>query len=225
MKYGIIGALSEEIALVLEKMTVTATHKRLGTVFYEGVIGRHEVVLVCCGIGKVNAALAAHTVIAEYDARAVINIGIAGAMAKGLDTMDVVLSTEAAFHDQDAVMLQYYPNTEFFQADKQLLTLAETACQSVSLYGKYIKGRVITGDVFVNDRDTKEKLVDRYQPACTEMEGAAIAHAAFSNETPFLIIRTMSDSADDNADEKYDHFIEDAARQSASIVLKMLELA
>ena len=88
-----------------------------------------------------------------------------------------------------------------------------------------ICGRIVTGDVFVNDRAVKQDLIERFAPSCTEMEGAAIAHASYVNGTPFLIIRTMSDSADDNADTAYDNFIEAAARQSASIVLKMLELA
>lgn len=225
MRYGIIGALNEEVALVLEKMTVTSSKEMLGTTFYTGFVGEHEVVLVCCGIGKVNAAICAHTVIREFHADVVVNIGIAGAMAHGLRTMDVVFSTEAGFHDQDAIMLKYYPRKEFFAADAKLIALCEQACKAVPLHGKALAGRIISGDVFVNDRATKEKLIELYAPLCTEMEGAAIAHACYMNDTPFLIIRTMSDAADDNADESYDNFIEDAARQSAGIVLKMLELA
>lgn len=225
MKYGIIGALDAEVALVREKMNVTASQQMLGTTFITGTLGRHEVVLVCCGIGKVNAAVCAHTVIREFGAEAVINIGIAGAMAHGLHVMDVVLSTEAGFHDQDPVMLKYYPQKEFFPADAKLLALGERACGECELHGNYCTGRIVTGDVFVNDAATKQRLVERYAPACTEMEGAAIAHACYMNATPFLIIRTMSDSADDEADCSYDNFIDDAAHQSARIVLKMLELS
>ena len=224
MKIGIIGALSEEVRLVREKMAVSSQQELLGTTFYMGHFENHEIVLVCCGVGKVNAAACAQTVIREFGAEAVINIGIAGAMAHGLRAMDVVISSEAAFHDQDAIMLKYYPQREFFEADPRLIALCKRACEESSLHGKAICGRVITGDVFVNDRETRDRLFSRYSPACTEMEGAAIAHVCYMNQVPFLIIRTMSDAADDEADESYDNFIEDAAQQSAGIVLKMLEL-
>ena len=139
--------------------------------------------------------------------------------------MDVVISTEAAFHDQSPIMEKYYPYKKFFEADPALARLCCRACGELPLHGRYLCGRIVTGDVFVNDRAVKQDLIERFAPSCTEMEGAAIAHASYVNGTPFLIIRTMSDSADDNADTAYDNFIEAAARQSASIVLKMLELA
>ena len=199
MVYGIIGALDEEIALVKEKMTSIEEHRLYGRSFYTGRIGQKNVVLVCCGVGKVNAALFANAVIREFKADAVINIGIAGAIGAGIGVMDVVLSTDAVFHDQDEIMVKYYPFCKYFKADETLLSLAKAACEQVPLHGKVT--------------------------CCTEMEGAAIAHASYVNDTPFLIIRTMSDSADDGADESYDNFIDTAAHQSAAIVLKMLELA
>lgn len=225
MKYGIIGALDVEISLVREKMNVTGEKKMLGSTVYSGTVFGQEIVLACAGMGKVNAALCAHTLIREFGAEAVINIGIAGAMAQDMHTMDVVIGTELRFHDQDPCMVKYYPFTEVFYADKALAALAEKACAAVELCGKVRSGRVITGDVFVNDAATKARLVERFSPLCTEMEGAAIAHAAFVNQVPFLVIRTMSDSADDGADNSYDNFIDMAAHQSADIILKMLELA
>ena len=225
MTYGIIGALEEEVALVREKMTDVAGRELYGRTFYTGRIGKKEIVLVCCGIGKVNAALFANAVIREFHADAVINVGIAGAVAPGIGVMDVVISTEAAFHDQSPIMEKYYPYKKFFEADPALARLCCRACGELPLHGRYLCGRIVTGDVFVNDRAVKQDLIERFAPSCTEMEGAAIAHASYVNSTPFLIIRTMSDSADDNADTAYDNFIEAAARQSASIVLKMLELA
>ena len=91
--------------------------------------------------------------------------------------------------------------------------------------GRYRTGRIVSGDVFVNDAAVKQSIRDRYEPDCVEMEGAAIGHAAFMYEKPYLVIRTMSDAADDNADETYDDFIGEAARTSATIILKMLDLA
>ena len=139
--------------------------------------------------------------------------------------MDVVLSTEAAFHDQDEVMVKYYPFRRSFQADPALLALAQMACEGVTIHGKVVSGLIVSGDRYVTDNAIKQSLRERFAPCCTEMEGAGIAHASFVNDTPFLIIRTMSDSADEGADDSYDNFIDVAAHQSAAIVLKMLELA
>lgn len=225
MRYGIIGALEEEVRLVREKMDVTGEKKLLCGTIYSGTVFGQEIVLACAGMGKVNAALCAHTLIREFGAEAVINIGIAGAMAQEMHTMDVVIGTELRFHDQDPCMVKCYPFTDVFYADKTLAALAEKACSAVGLCGKFRSGRVITGDIFINDAATKARLVERFSPLCTEMEGAAVAHAAFVNQVPFLVIRTMSDSADDGADNSYDNFIDVAANQSASIILKMLELA
>lgn len=223
MIYGIIGALDEEVALVREKMTAVEEHTLYGRTFYTGSIGEKSIVLVCCGVGKVNAALFANAVIREFHAEAVINIGIAGAIGAGIGVMDVVLSTEAAFHDQDEVMVKYYPYCKSFRADPTLLALAQKACEGVTLHGKVATGLIISGDQYVTDSAVKQSLRERFNPCCTEMEGAGIAHACYVNNTPFLIIRTMSDSADDEADNSYDNFIDAAAHQSAAIVLKMLE--
>ena len=225
MRYGIIGALDEEIALVKEQMTEVKEHKLYGRSFYTGRIGKKEIVLVCCGVGKVNAALFANAVIREFHAEAVINIGIAGAIGAGIGVMDVVLSTEAAFHDQDEVMVKYYPFRRSFQADPALLALAQMACEGVTIHGKVVSGLIVSGDRYGTDNAIKQSLRERFAPCCTEMEGTGIAHASFVNDTPFLIIRTMSDSADEGADDSYDNFIDVAAHQSAAIVLKMLELA
>ena len=149
MRYGIIGALDEEIALVKEQMTEVKEHKLYGRSFYTGRIGQKDIVLVCCGVGKVNAALFANAVIREFHAEAVINIGIAGAIGAGIGVMDVVLSTEAAFHDQDEVMVKYYPFGRSFQADPALLALAQMACEGVTIHGKVVSGLIVIVATFI----------------------------------------------------------------------------
>lgn len=225
MVWGILGALDTEIALIKEKMAVHREVKKFGTTFYEGTLGGKDIVLVCCGIGKVNAAVCASTVLSEFGADRIVNVGIAGAMKPGLRIMDLVIGNETGFHDQDPIMLNYYPNREFFKADPSLVALCEAACRSIGdLQGKFFTGRIMSGDVFVNSAAVKQQINDKYAPLCVEMEGASIAHTAYMYGKPFLIIRTMSDSADDNADESYDNFIDVAAHQSAAIILKMLEI-
>lgn len=226
MKWGILGALDAEVALIRNKMTITSETPMFGTVFYEGTVGREQIVLVCCGVGKVNAAVCAAAVMNQFEADCIINIGIAGAMEHGLKILDVVISSEVGFHDQDEVMLKYYPKRAFFPADSSLASLCERACQALpEMEGRFRHGRIVSGDVFVNDAAVKQSINERYAPACVEMEGAAIGHAAYMYRKPYLVIRTMSDAADDAADTSYDNFIDEAAHTSASIVLKMLELS
>lgn len=226
MVWGILGALDAEIALIREQMEITKQEDRFGTTFYFGTVHGKSVVLACCGVGKVNAAVCAAYVLGTCGADCVVNVGIAGAMKPGLHMLDVVISEEVGFHDQDTVMLDYYPKRAFFQADPALAALCDRACSEIPrLAGKYLHGRIASGDQFVSETAVKQSINDRYAPACVEMEGAAVGHAAFMYEKPFLVIRTMSDAADDDADETYDNFIDEAAKTSAEIILHMLTLA
>lgn len=226
MKWGILGALDAEIERIRSQMTITAETPLLGTVFYEGNVYGHNIVLVCCGVGKVNAAVCAAAAIDKFGADCIVNVGIAGAMGHDLRMLDVVISNEVGFHDQDSVMLNYYPKRAFFPADTQLIALCDRACAAIpQMEGRWHHGRIVSGDRFVGDAQTKQSINERYAPACVEMEGAAIGHTAFMFDKPYLVIRTMSDAADDNADETYDNFIDDAAQTSAAIILKMLDLS
>lgn len=226
MKWGILGALDAEIELIRSQMTITAETPMFGTIFYEGTVHEHSIVLVCCGVGKVNAAVCAATVMDKFGAGCIINVGIAGAMAHGLHMLDIVISSEVGFHDQDDVMLDYYPKRAFFPADPSLAALCERACSAMpETANRFRCGRIVSGDRFVSDTATKQSINARYAPACVEMEGAAVGHAAFMFGKPYLVIRTMSDAADDAADETYDNFIEEAAQTSAAIILKMLDLS
>ena len=226
MVWGILGALDAEIALIREQMEIEKQEDRFGTTFYFGTVHGKSVVLACCGVGKVNAAVCAAYVLGTCGADCVVNVGIAGAMKPGLHMLDVVISEEVGFHDQDTVMLNYYPKRAFFQADPALAALCDRACSEIPrLTGKYLHGRIASGDQFVSETAVKQSINERYAPACVEMEGAAVGHAAFMYEKPFLVIRTMSDAADDNADDTYDNFIDEAAKTSAEIILHMLALA
>ncbi len=222
MVWGILGALDEEVALIASQMHITRTTHMLGTTFHVGTVHGKHVVVACCGIGKVNAAVCATTLLQHFQTDCVINVGIAGAMAHGLRVLDVVVASEVCFHDQDAVMQQYYPKCTFFPADAALIALCQRACLTLSQ--PITLGRIASGDVFVSDSATKTRILTKYTPACVEMEGAAIGHVAFMHDKPYLVIRTMSDTADDAAQQTYDDFMHRAAEQSARIVLQMLAL-
>lgn len=224
MNWGILGALEAEVALIRSKMEVEREAHAYGTTFTQGSIGGQKLTVVCASIGTINAAACTAALIREFGATAVVNCGIAGAMAKQLRIMDVVLSSDVVFHDADAEIFQkYYPYTTGFSADEKLIALAGEAIGDIPdrPFSHYV-GRVATGDIFVNDPRDKRRIAEGYHPMCVEMEGAAVGQVAYMNDTPFLVIRTMSDNADENADESYDNFLEDAAVISSRIVLNMI---
>ena len=205
--WGILGALDREVALLREQMEITQTVTTLGTEFVFGRLHGQSVVVACCGVGKVNAAICATWMLLVAGCGCIINVGIAGAVGRGLRTLDVVASRELCFHDQDPVMLKYFPKRRFFEADAGLLERFRKACAEPGVvHGSVRVGRIATGDRFVADRATRDRIVADCAPDCVEMEGAAIAHAAFAAGKPFLVIRTMSDCADDDTESVYDDY-------------------
>lgn len=222
MAWGIIGALDKEVELVKNSMNVEKTVKLYGSEWYIGEYRSQKLIVACSGIGKVNAAVCASTMIREFGAKAIVNIGVAGSMTDELGVLDVALSESVAFHDLDADMFsRYYPYMREFTADKALLSACQTVLEAKSL--TYRSGRIATGDIFVSDKAVKADIATRLSPVCVEMEGAAIGEAAYMNGVPFLVIRTMSDSADDEAEISFDDFIEKAAVVSAGIVLGLID--
>lgn len=221
MKIGILGALDAEVALLVENMQVERKTEDLGTAFYSGELKGCPVVVAVMGIGKINAALCTAYMIREMGAEAIVNVGIAGAMGEGLGVMDVVVSSEVLFHDTEPLMVNYYPFRARFEADAALRGKALEACGEVlgDTGHQYRAGLIATGDQFIASAAQRESINARFAPDCVEMEGAAVGQAAFVHDVPFLVIRTMSDSADDEAEDTYDNFMGDAANQSAAIVM------
>ncbi len=218
MLWGILGALEREVTLLREKMTIEKTEQALGTEFIFGTLHGQCVILARCGIGKVNAAACATWLLFKAGCDCIINVGIAGGVAHGLKPMDVVISRELCFHDQDVEV-----PTLSLLGDAELLRRCHNACaQPGVLLGRLHEGRIATGDKFVTDNATRDSIVAKVAPDCVEMEGAAIAHVATLAQKPFLVIRTMSDCADDAAEGTYDNFFARAADQSAHIILAML---
>lgn len=227
---GIIGAMENEVRTLISLMEVEKIIDKASLKFYIGKLESKDVILVQCGIGKVNAALCAQILISEFGANAVVNTGVAGAIHQSLDVNDIVISTEAIEYDVDATGFGYkkgqIPQMEnsIFKADETLVETAyKSSLEQVKDKGyKIVKGRVATGDIFINSKELKEELQNDFEAYCGEMEGGAIAHVCTLNNTPFVIIRAMSDKADGRADVTYDEFVEEAAENSKDIVLKML---
>ena len=223
---GIIGAMEQEVARLKEVMENVSITTRAGMDFYEGVLEGKKVVVVQSGIGKVNAGMCTQILADLFQVEAVINTGIAGSLNNDINIGDIVLSTDVLHHDMDATGFGYpkgqIPRMDVlsFKADPGLVALAKKACEAVTPEIGIHTGRIVSGDQFVSDTEVKKRIVDDFAGLCTEMEGAAIAQTAHLNNIPFVIIRTISDKADNSATVDYPTFEKKAIANEVKIVKK-----
>lgn len=229
VKIGIIGALDEEISLLKDAAAVNNTTTIAGMVFYEGVMEGRNVVIVKCGVGKVNAGICANILISEFGCTMVINTGVAGSLDNEIDIGDIVVSVDAVQHDFDAEAVGFrkgeipYTGIYAIPADETLRAAASEAIREAVPDIRVFEGRVCTGDQFISSQEQKEAIRSVFGGSCCEMEGAAIAQACYLRNTPFVIIRSISDKADDSGSVDYETFLEQAAVNSAKVVQKMIE--
>lgn len=226
MRYGIICAMEEEIKELLEHLTNQQEQQIGGTEFYSGTINQTEVVLVRCGIGKVQAAITTAFLIVNFKVDAVINSGSAGGIGDGLHVGELVLSTGAAYHDANATAFGYKmgqlpQQPQIYPADQQLVEKIAAAAAKTGLETR--QGLVVSGDQFIADSQEIARIKGIYPEAlCCEMEGGAVAQTAYQFKTPFAIIRAMSDVGDEDAGQSFDEFIIDAGKRSAQMILNLL---
>ncbi|MDO5127536.1 MAG: 5'-methylthioadenosine/adenosylhomocysteine nucleosidase [Eubacteriales bacterium] len=225
---GIIGAMDEEVSRIKEKMTDVCIKVIASMDFYKGKLYEKEVVVVRSGIGKVNAGICTQILIDVFGVDAVVNTGIAGSLNNEINIGDIVLSTDALQHDMDATGFGYEPGViprmeqSIFVADESMRELAKCCCERVNPDIKVFEGRIVSGDQFISDRSKKQVITDLFAGYCTEMEGAAIAQTAYLNGIPFLIIRAISDKADDSATEDYPAFEAKAITHSVKLLCEMV---
>lgn len=225
---GIIGAMDEEVAKIKEQLTDVQVETRAAMDFYKGRLDGKDVVVVRSGIGKVNAAMCTQILADVYKVEGVVNTGIAGSLKAEIDIGDIVLSSDAVQHDMDATGFGYSVgqiprvDTLAFKADERLVELAEKCCAKVNSDIHTFVGRVVTGDQFISDKEKKQWLVETFAGYCTEMEGAAIAQACYLNSIPFLIVRAISDKADDSATVDYPVFEAKAITHSVNLLTEMI---
>ena len=226
MKLGIIGAMELEVETLLEKMEDKIATTHAGSTFYEGKLSGLDVVVVQCGIGKVNAALCVQILCDCYQVTAVVNTGIAGSLCADLDIGDLVISRDAMYHDFDCVHFGYpmgkVPGMDVvaFPANEAMADLAYAAAEAVNP-GHTQRGRVASGDKFVAEQAVKDNIIEITGALCTEMEGAAIAQTAYRNQVPFVIIRAISDKADNSAEMDYPTFERIAAHRCAAVTMTL----
>ena len=221
---GIIGAMSEEITYLKEKIEIVTTKNIIGLDFHVGKYCGNSIVLVISGIGKVNAAVCTQVLIDHFGVDYIINTGCAGAIHPELGIGDILISTDAVQHDMDVSALGDPIGTiPRVKADQMRVNMAHEAAAEPSENYHVILGRVASGDKFIGTKEGKEHIKRYVQGDCAEMEGAAIAHACWLNRIPFVIIRAISDSADEQANMSYEQFVLLAAKRSSELVEKILE--
>lgn len=227
-KTGIIGAMDEEVDSLKEALTEAKTTSIGGMDFYEGMLDGEPVVIVRCGVGKVNAGNCAQLLISFFGVDRIINTGVAGSLDASIDIGDIVVSVDAVQHDFDLTPLGYAPGEMIgiglaaFPADADLRARAVNAVRECAPEVHVFEGRVCTGDQFISSAEQKADIIAKVGGLCCEMEGGAIAQICFQNGIPFVIIRAISDKADGSAEMNYTEFEHAAAIRCAAITRYMI---
>lgn len=231
MRTGIIGAMELEVAVLKNLMEVNTITNKAGMDFYEGMLSGKSVVVVRCGYGKVNAGMCAQILADLFDVTHIINIGVAGSLNPKLDIGDILVSEMALQHDMDSSPLGFevgqIPDIDVlaFPADRKMIDTAVAACRKVNPDINVFTGLVVTGDQFISNREVKDRLVTVFHGDCAEMEGAAVAQVAYLNHLPFIIIRAISDKADDSAGEvDFPTFEKQAAEHCAKMTVEFIRM-
>lgn len=225
-KIGIIGAMEVEIELLKTMVQITEEIVYAGVNYYTGRYKNLPIVLCSCGVGKVNAASCTQALIDKFQVTHIINTGIAGGLGKNIKVGDTVISTTVTYHDvRKEQMISLFPFVSEFEADEALIKVAVKAYEKEKFQGiNHHQGVIVTGECFVDSTELKNRIIEKYNPLCVEMEGGAIGHVAHNNGIPFLVIRSISDNADDEARDIYDDFEAQASNNSAKLVINMLDV-
>lgn len=229
MTIGIIGAMNEEIEALLNGMTDIQKEIKAEIEYYKGVFNGLDVVVCKSGVGKVNASICTQILIDRFQVSKILFTGVAGAVNPELNIGDIVISIDCMQHDMDATALGFkqgeipFMDRYIFQADEALIQLASRVSNEEVNNQSIVKGRVLSGDQFVANREKVRQLFEQFEGTCTEMEGAAVAQVCSMNHVPFVIIRSISDKADGSADRNFLEFVKYAADNSYKIIVGMLE--
>ena len=225
MVIGIMGAMPEEVSQLCTRLSGVTVEEYAGVSYHRGCLAGRQVVVCCAGMGKANAASTTQVLITRYGAGQIIFSGVAGNMTSKIGIGDVVIGRTVLYHDADMDMLsQSAPYLEEYPGDPALIAAAEAACAAAGV--KAITGRIATGDRFVGDTETKKKIEAACHPDCVEMEGAAVSQIAARNGVPCVILRAMSDNADEDGYEVLvvrDFDIKEYGATATKIVAAMIE--
>ncbi len=200
MLTAIMGAMPDEVDQLAALLQDKTTETYAGVEYVKGLLAEQPVVLCCAGMGKANAASTVQVLVTRYGAEQLIFSGIAGNMSTKIGVGDVVIGKQVVYHDAEPDMIcQSAPFLKEFTGDSTLVEIAEKACKAVGV--TYLVGKIATGDQFVGDTATKNSIAASCNPDCVEMEGAAVCQIAARNNIPCVVLRAMSDNADEAGHE------------------------
>ncbi|MDO5022936.1 MAG: 5'-methylthioadenosine/adenosylhomocysteine nucleosidase [Eubacteriales bacterium] len=219
---AILSAMDVEIDLLRSEMQNPKVEEHLKNNFTKGKLYGQETVIAASSIGKVNAAITAQFTINTFHPDLIIHTGIAGGLAPYIKELTVVLGERITYHDfEPQIMDNFPPYTRYFYSDSRLLNLAEENLKEKGI--NYEKGLIATGDAFVETSDQKNAIRQKMPAISVDMESAAIACAAYINSVPILVVRSISDLADEDSLETYEKNKQTAADISANLVLDILK--
>lgn len=228
MFIGIIGALNFEIEGLKALMADIEEKTLSGIDFYRGKINNADVVVAAAGVGKVNAAVCAQTMILMYNPDAIINIGVAGGFSEGLKIGDIAIADAVVEHDMDTTAtgdpLGYIYGIEMVKmpCDKKMADVMEKAVLTVGTMGVE-RGIIASGDQFISTHEQRDKIINNFAAIAAEMEGASIGHVCTMNKVPFAVLRAISDGANDSSPVDFEVFAKTAAENSIKIISEFLK--
>ena len=218
---GVIGAMDDEVKDLISRLDSHAVRTLGGIEFHIGKLFSKDVVIARCGVGKVFAAMCAQAMIIGFSPRLIINTGVAGALAEGINTGDTVIAERLVQHDMDTSPLGDPKglisgiNKIYFDADARSVEILKESARELGISA--VAATVASGDVFVADKDSRKRIREAFDASACEMEGAAIAQVAFVNSTPFAVIRAISDNADGDSAVSFPTFLAAAAKTSQKL--------
>lgn len=243
---AILGAFSEEIDMLKDSLANKYIEIKGGIEFTRGELSGKEVVIAFTGIGKVNATMTTTLILEYYNPSKVIFTGIAGSINPSINPADLVISERCVHHDlnyyYDDTLVSYQPrnpldgtiNPVFFYADSSMLQSLKSIAENsslipvtsggASLQPKIVFGTIATGDAFIASKHKNIELIERFNADAVEMEGAAVAQICYQRNIPFIIIRSISDSADENAKVDLEEFYLTAAKNANFLVIELLKV-
>lgn len=221
--------MEPEVELLKNAMLVEKEDKIAHATAYAGTLNGQNIVLVQSGIGKVNASIITALLLERYNIDYVINTGVAGAMGENLKVTDMVVSTEVLHHDVDATNFGYsygqVPGMPAVYTSDEMLVRRSLAALSLNDEINGSSGLIVSGDSFIDSDAEKENIFANFPDAmCVDMESASIAQTCWQFNTPFVIIRSMSDSANESADMNYEEFLAKACVHSSEVVKSLLRV-
>lgn len=225
---GIIGAMEVEVENLIAVLESPASETISGIEFVSGNLYGKRVVVACCGIGKVFAAIAAEAMILSFSPDVIINTGVGGALVSGLKTTDMVIADYVVQYDMDTTVFGdpcgflSGINITDIPTSRKAVSILESCVGKLNL--NYCNGKIASGDKFVDSKEDKKAINEQFNAVMCEMEGASIGHVCYVNRVPFAVIRSVSDSFDDNSSMEYSEFTKLAADNASKVIKEFIHL-